>query len=128
MENSWQCFIQDLQKEVNSEISTHNPHRALIMKDNQSRKKIILNEIKRNGYHAPLEVVDVNYAREYYDTNLLIDQLRSIENIFNTVKSFPEIMDKKEKLELKKKNYHSIFDIFSFKTFSANFRRINKIK
>ena len=103
MDNSWQCFIQDLQKEVNSEISTHNPHRALIMKDNQSRKKIILNEIKKNCYNAPLEVVDGNYAREYYDTNLLIDQLRSIENIFNTVKSFPEIMDKKEKLELKKK-------------------------
>ena len=103
MENSWQCFIQDLQKEANSEIPTLNPHRALIMKDNKSRKKIILNEIKRYNYNSPLEVVDMNYIREYYDTNLLIDQLKSITDIFNTVKSFPEIMDKKEKLELKKK-------------------------
>ena len=103
MENSWQCFIQDLQKAVNTEISTHNPHRALIMKDNKSRKKTILNEIKRNNFNSPFEVIDLNYTREYYDTNLLIDQLKSISDIFNTVKSFPEIMDKKEKLELKKK-------------------------
>ena len=103
MENSWQNFVKDLQISVNMTISNLNPHREYILKDNQNRKKVILTEIKLHNFTSPFDVMDQNYMREYYDTNLLIDQLKSIENIFNTTKSFPEIMDKKEKLELTKK-------------------------
>ena len=66
-------------------------------------KKIILNEIKSHNFNSPFDDMDQNNIREYYDTNLLIDQLKTISDIFNTIKSFPEIMDKKEKLELTKK-------------------------
>ena len=103
MENSWQDFLKDLQNAVNMQISNLNPHREYILKDSQLRKKIILTEIKMHNFNSPFDVADHNYTREYYDTNLLIDQLKSITNIFNTTKSFPEIMEKKEKLELTKK-------------------------
>ena len=103
MEILWQNFIKDLQIAVNTKISNLNPHREYILKDNQLRKRIILTEIKIHNFKSPFDVIDQNYTREYYDTNLLIDQLKSIPNIFNTTKSFPEIMDKKEKLELTKK-------------------------
>ena len=103
MENSWQNFVKDLQISVNMQISNLNPHREYILKDNQLRKKIILNEIKSHNFNSPFDVMDQNNIREYYDTNLLIDQLKTISDIFNTIKSFPEIMDKKEKLELTKK-------------------------
>ena len=103
MEIFWQNFVNDLQIAVNTKISNLNPHREYILKDNQLRKKIILIEIKRYNYKSPFEIVDQNYNREYYDTNLLIDELKSIPNIYNTTKSFPEIMDKKEKLEINKK-------------------------
>ena len=103
MENSWQDFLKDLQNAVNMKISNLNPHREYILKDSQLRKKIILTEIKIHNFNSPFDVADHNYTREYYDTNLLIDQLKSITNIFNTTKSFPEIMEKKEKLELTKK-------------------------
>ena len=103
MENFWQNFLKDLQIAVNMQISNLNPHREYILKDNQLRKKIILTEIKMHNFNSPFEVMDQNYIKEYYDTNLLIDQLKSISDIFNTIKSFPEIMDKKEKLELTKK-------------------------
>ena len=103
MEILWQNFIKDLQDAVKTKISNLNPHREYILKDNQMRKKIILTEIKMHNFTSPFEVIDQNYTKEYYDTNLLIDQLKSITNIFNTTKSFPELMDKKEKLELTKK-------------------------
>ena len=103
MENSWQDFLKDLQNAVNMTISNLNPHREYILKDSQNRKKIILTEIKMNNFNSPFDVMDHNNTNEYYDTNLLVDQLKSISNIFNTTKSFPEIMEKKEKLELTKK-------------------------
>ena len=103
MENFWQNFIKDLEKAVNTKISNLNPHRENILKDVQLRKRIILNIIKIHNYNSPFDIVDQNYTREYYDTNLLIDQLKPITNIFNTLKSFPEIMDRKEKLEIVKK-------------------------
>ena len=103
MENSWQNFVNDLQISVNTQISNLNPHREYILKDNQLRKKIILTEIKSHNFNSPFDVMDQNNIHEYYDTNLLIDQLKTISDIFNTIKSFPEIMDKKEKLELTKK-------------------------
>ena len=106
MENSWQEFIKDLQKSVNAKISNLNKHREYIMKDNQLRKRLILQEIKLNNYESPYKVIDEKYndiyIRENYDTNLLIKELKTIENIFNTNKSFPELMDKKEALEVKK--------------------------
>ena len=103
MENFWQNFVNDLQIAVNTKISNLNPHREYILKDNQLRKKLILLEIKKHKYNSAFEIVDQNYIREYYDTNLLIDELKSIPNIYNTIKSFPEIMDKKEQLEINKK-------------------------
>ena len=103
MENFWQNFIKDLEKAVNTKISNLNPHRENVLKDVQLRKRIILNIIKIHNYKSPFDIVDQNYTREYYDTNLLIDQLKPITNIFNTIKSFPEIMDRKEKLEIIKK-------------------------
>ena len=103
MENIWHNFIKDLEIEVNAKISNLNPHREYILKDSQKRKKIILTEIKRNNFNSPFEIVDQSYTQEYYDANLLIEQLRTISNIFNTTISFPEIMEKKEKLELNKK-------------------------
>ena len=103
MEILWQNFIKDLQNAIKVKISNLNPHREYILKDNQLKKKIILTEIKMQNYNSPFEVIDQNYTKENYDTNLLIDQLKSITNIFNTTKSFPELMDKKEKLELTKK-------------------------
>ena len=103
MENFWENFIKDLEIAVKTKISNLNPHREYILKDSQHRKKIILTEIKMHNYNSPFEIIDQNYSREYYDTNLLIDQLRTISNIFNTTKSFPEIIEKKEKLELIKK-------------------------
>ena len=103
MEIFWSNFIKDLEIAVKKKISNLNPHREYILKDNQLRKRIILTEIKMHNYNSPFEIIDQNYTREYYDTNLLIDQLKSISNIFNTTKSFPEIMDKKEKLEIIKK-------------------------
>ena len=103
MENFWQNFINDLQIAVNTKISNLNPHREYILKDNQLRKKLILLEIKKQNYNSPFEIVDHNYIREYYDTNLLMNELKSILNIFNSTKSIPELMDKKEKLEISKK-------------------------
>ena len=103
MEKNWENFIKELQISVNKKISNLNPHREYILKDNQLRKRIILTEIRRNRYKSPFDMIDQNYTREYYNTNLLIDQLKSIDNIFNTTKSFPEIMERKENLELIKK-------------------------
>ena len=103
MEKGWENFIKEMQAEVNKKISNLNPHREYILKDNQLRKKMILNEIKHNNYKSPYDMIDINYSREYYNTNLLIDQLKSIANIFNTTKSFPEIMERKENLEVIKK-------------------------
>ena len=103
MEKNWENFIKELQVSVNKKISNLNPHREYILKDNQLRKRIILTEIRRNRYKSPFDMIDQNYTREYYNTNLLIDQLKSIDNIFNTTKSFPEIMERKENLELIKK-------------------------
>ena len=103
MEKGWENFIKDLQVAVNIKISNLNPHREYILKDNQLRKRIILNEIRRHNYKSPFDMIDQNYTREYYNTNLLIDQLKTINNIFNTTKSFPEIMDRKENLEIIKK-------------------------
>ena len=103
MENGWENFIKELQIEVNKKISNLNPHREYILKDNQLRKRIILNEIRHNNYKSPYDMFDISCSREYYNTNLLIDQLKSIANIFNTTKSFPEIMERKENLEIIKK-------------------------
>ena len=103
MEKGWENFIKELQVAVNIKISNLNPHREYVLKDNQLRKRIILNEIRRHNYKSPFDMIDQNYTREYYNTNLLIDQLKSINNIFNTTKSFPEIMDRKENLEIIKK-------------------------
>ena len=103
MEKGWENFLKDLQLAVNIKISNLNPHREYILKDNQLRKKIILNEIRRHHYKSPFDMIDQNYTREYYNTNLLIDQLKFINNIFNTTKSFPEIMERKENLEIIKK-------------------------
>ena len=103
MEKIWENFIKELQVAVNIKISNLNPHREYILKDNQLRKRIILNEIRRHNYKSPFDMIDQNYTREYYNTNLLIDQLKAISNIFNTTKSFPEIMNRKENLELIKK-------------------------
>ena len=103
MEKTWENFIKELQISVNKKISNLNPHREYILKDNQLGKRIILTEIRRNRYKSPFDMIDQNYTREYYNTNLLIDQLKSIDNIFNTTKSFPEIMERKENLELIKK-------------------------
>ena len=103
MEKGWENFLKDLQVAVNMKISNLNPHREYILKDNQLRKRIILNEIRRHNYKSPFDMIDQNYTREYYNTNLLIDQLKFIDNIFNTTKSFPEIMDRKENLEIIKK-------------------------
>ena len=103
MEKTWENFIKELQISVNKKISNLNPHREYILKDNQLGKRIILTEIRRNRYKSPFDMIDHNYTREYYNTNLLIDQLKSIDNIFNTTKSFPEIMERKENLELIKK-------------------------
>ena len=103
MENLWKNFLKDLEVSVNATISNLNPHREYILKDNQLRKKMILTEIKIHNYNSPFDIIDMNYCYEYYDVNLLSDQLRSITNIFNTINSFPAIMDKKENLELKKK-------------------------
>ena len=103
MEKTWEKFIKELQISVNKKISNLNPHREYILKDNQLRKRIILTEIRRNSYKSPFDMIDQSYTREYYNTNLLIDQLKSIDNIFNTTKSFPEIMERKENLELIKK-------------------------
>ena len=103
MENGWENFIKELQIEVNKKISNLNPHREYILKDNQLRKRIILNEIRHNNYKSPYDMFDISCSREYYNTNLLIDQLKSIVNIFNTTKSFPEIMERKENLEIIKK-------------------------
>ena len=103
MEKGWENFIKDLQVSVNIKISNLNPHREYVLKDNQLRKRIILNEIRRHNYKSPFDMIDQNYTREYYNTNLLIDQLKDISNIFNTTKSFPEIMDRKENLEIIKK-------------------------
>ena len=103
MENFWNNFIKDLEISVNATISNLNPHREYILKDNQLRKKIILTEIQIHKYNSPFEIIDMNYKHEYYDVNLLSDQLKSIPDIYNTINSFPEIMEKKENLELKKK-------------------------
>ena len=103
MDKGWENFLKDLQVAVNMKISNLNPHREYILKDNQLRKRIILNEIRRHNYKSPFDMIDQNYTREYYNTNLLIDQLKFIDNIFNTTKSFPEIMDRKENLEIIKK-------------------------
>ena len=103
MEKGWENFIKELQVAVNIKISNLNPHREYVLKDNQLRKRIILNEVRRHNYKSPFDMIDQNYTREYYNTNLLIDQLKSINNIFNTTKSFPEIMDRKENLEIIKK-------------------------
>ena len=103
MEKGWENFLKDLQIAVTMKISNLNPHREYILKDNQLRKRIILNEIRRHNYKSPFDMIDQNYTREYYNTNLLIDQLKSIDNIFNTTKSFPEIMERKENLEIIKK-------------------------
>ena len=103
MEKGWENFIKELQVAVNIKISNLNHHREYVLKDNQLRKRIILNEIRRHNYKSPFDMIDQNYTREYYNTNLLIDQLKSINNIFNTTKSFPEIMDRKENLEIIKK-------------------------
>ena len=81
MENFWQNFLKDLQIAVNMQISNLNPHREYILKDNQLRKKIILTEIKMHNFNSPFEVMDQNYIKEYYDTNLLIDQLKSISDM-----------------------------------------------
>ena len=120
MDNFWLNFIKDLEIDVNKKISNLNPHREYILKDSQNRKKIILTEIKRHNYNSPFEIVNQNYSQEYYDTNLLIDQLREISNIFNTTISFPEIMEKKEKLELNKK----IFAQYLNYLVSQNFEKI----
>ena len=103
MEKAWEGFIKELMLAVNMKISNLNPHREYILKDNQLRKRIILSEIRRNNFKSPFDMIDPNYTREYYNTNLLIDQLKSITNIFNTTKSFPEIMERKENLEIIKK-------------------------
>ena len=103
MDKSWVNFLKELQTAINAKISNLNPHREYILKDSQLRKRIILNEIRRHNYKSPFDMIDHNYTREYYNTNLLIDQLKSINNIFNTTKSFPEIMNRKENLELIKK-------------------------
>ena len=103
MEKGWENFLKDLQIAVTMKISNLNPHREYILKDNQLRKRIILNEIRRHNYKSSFDMIDQNYTREYYNTNLLIDQLKSIDNIFNTTKSFPEIMERKENLEIIKK-------------------------
>ena len=103
MEKGWENFLKDLQIAVTMKISNLNPHREYILKDNQLRKRIILNEIRRHNDKSPFDMIDQNYTREYYNTNLLIDQLKSIDNIFNTTKSFPEIMERKENLEIIKK-------------------------
>ena len=70
MEILWQNFIKDLQDAVKTKISNLNPHREYILKDNQMRKKIILTEIKMHNFTSPFEVIDQNYTKEYYDTNL----------------------------------------------------------
>ena len=99
MENLWQNFITDLEKEVNTKISDLFPHREYIFKDIQLRKKIILTEIKINKLNSPFQIIDKNFTNEYYDTNLLMEQLKNISNIYNTTKSFPEIISRKDKLD-----------------------------
>ena len=99
MENLWQNFIEDLEIEVNTKISNLFPHREFIFKDVQLRKKIILTEIKINKLNSPFEIIDKNFTNEYYDTNLLMEQLKTISNIYNTTKSFPEIISRKDKLD-----------------------------
>ena len=56
MENGWENFIKELQIEVNKKISNLNPHREYILKDNQLRKRIILNEIRHNNYKSPYDM------------------------------------------------------------------------
>ena len=103
MENLWQNFIKDLEIEVNAKISDLFPHREYIFKDIQLRKKVILTEIKINKLNSPFQLIDNNYTNEYYDTNLLMEQLKNISNIYNTIKSFPEIISRKDKLDSIKK-------------------------
>lgn len=107
MEN-WNNFLKNLEISIKDKISNANPHREYILKDYQIRKRLVLNEIKINNINSPLEIVDKDYYIEYYQTNILVEQLKSIIDMFNTIKSIPEIMEKKEILESKKKFYQNI--------------------
>jgi hypothetical protein len=98
-----------------------NKERERIIKEINNKKKIILKEINQLEFNDPLSVLDDYYRKDNYNINLLVDELKNLENIFSE-KSYEMIIEKRENLETIKK----IIEYYLNYVVEMNFDSISK--
>ncbi len=120
---SFQNFVKQFQESSNNLTSSYNKERESILRELNNKKKIILKEINQFDFNDPLSILDDSYIKDNYNTNLLINEVKSIENIFSE-RAYDKIIEKRENLEMIKK----IIEYYLNYVVEMNFDSISKIK